>query len=142
MSSLPAIRQLYADYLEKTVRLEQKRQPGEGLLGMGRSPAQDACHDQFASDLTSALGRIADTGLSSNELKEILAYIYWTPLEHRDNRMAYWMLLAVHGLTVVLISGLAQRDAAELWGRYRDAYPRFERLPAQKQVLNALHSRA
>lgn len=141
MTSLQAIRQLYTDYLEKTVQLEQRRKPGEGLLGIGGGPKQDPCHDQFVADLTSALGKIADTRLASNELKEILEYIYWAPLAYRDNQMAYWMLLAVQGLTVELISGLARQDAAELWDRYRDAYPRFERLPVQKQVLNALHSR-
>lgn len=140
MTSLQAIQQLYADYLEKTAQLKRQRHLGEGLLGIGGGSTQDPCHDQFVADLKSALSRVTDTRLASNELKEILEYIYWTPLDNRDNQMAYWMLLAVQGLTVTLISGLERRDAAELWNRYQDSYPRPERLPTQKQVLNALHS--
>ena len=142
MTSLQAIQQLYADYLEKTVQLKRQRQLGEGLLGIGEGSKQDPCHDQFVADLTSALSRITDTRISSNELTGILEYIYWTPLDNRDNQLAYWMLLAVQGLTVALISGLERRDAEKLWNRYQDSYPRFERLPTQKRVLNALRFRA
>ena len=59
-------------------------------------------------------------------------------MEHREPLSAFWMLKAVHGLTLDLIGHLSPADAAELLKAYKDTYPRPERLPAQKKVLAAL----
>ena len=72
----------------------------------------------------------------------LMGCMYEIPLRHRDNSLAYWMLLAVQGLTAELVSHLGARDASELLRWFRDAYPRFERMPAQKKVLSALKARA
>ena len=72
------------------------------------------------------------------ETRELLAYIYAAPREHREPLSAYWMLLAVHGLTPDLAAALPREDAAILRRRYEADYPRRVRLPAQKKVLAAL----
>ena len=141
-TELETIQRLYEDYLQKTEELERQRKPGDGLLGMGGGPDQDVCHDKFAEELTAVMQELAQFPVPSGDLHEILEYMYGVPLRHRDNSLAYWMLLAVQGLTAQLISHLEPRDASELLGWYRAAYPRFERLPVQKKVLSALKARA
>jgi len=141
-TDLETIQRLYGDYLEKTEELERQRKPGDGLLGMGGGPDQDACHDKFVGDLTAAMEELSQSGAPSGALRAILEYMYEIPLRHRDNSLAYWMLLAVQGLTAELVSHLGARDASELLRWFRDAYPRFERMPAQKKVLSALKARA
>ena len=141
-TELETIQRLYGDYLDKTEELERQRKPGDGLLGMGGGPDRDVCHDAFVRDLTAAMQELAQSAVPSDDLRGILEYMYEIPLRHRDNSLAYWMLLAVQGLTAELIPRLEPRDASELLRRYRDAYPRFERLPVQKNVLSSLKARA
>lgn len=136
MTLLEELQSLYAGYLIKAQQLERERKPADGLLGMGNGPASDPCHDRFAQELESLLRRM--DSLPSSELFQALSWIYNAPLSHRDIPTAYWMLQAVHGLTVPLIPRLSPEDARALRMQYQEAYPRWERLPAQKQVLAAL----
>lgn len=138
MAGLEHIRQLYEDYLTEVARLERERKPGEGLLGMGGGPANDPCHDRFVQDLETQLQALLEARLPSDQVRAVLEYIYHIPVEHRDSRTAYWMLIAVHGLTLDLIGQITSADAQTLWTGYKAAYPRWERLPVQKQVFSAL----
>jgi hypothetical protein len=54
----------------------------------------------------------------------VLAFIYDTPLLHKDNTLAYWMLQAVQSLTEKTIGFLTPEDAAALSSSYREAYPK------------------
>ena len=58
------------------------------------------------------------------------------------NYAVYWMLGAVHGKTMGLISRLTPESAGRLLARYEGAYPRREQLPVQKKVAAALKKRA
>lgn len=140
MDALETIQALCQAYLAECARLERERGTWDGLFGMGGGPKNDPCHDAFAHDLDAALRRAA--ALPSGEVRPILDYLYRLPLAHRDDQAAYWMLLAVHGLTTELAGGLNRADAAALLAQYRADYPRRERLPAQRRVLDALRARA
>ena len=136
MELLEELQSLYTGYLLKTQQLERDRKPADGLLGMGSGPAADPCHDRFAQELEALLHRM--DSLPSSQLFQALSFIYTAPFAHRGNPSAYWMLQAVHGLTVPLIPRLSPEDAQALRTQYQEDYPRWERLPAQKQVLAAL----
>lgn len=138
MTGLEKIRRLYQDYLTEVERLERERKPGEGLLGMGGGPADNPCHDRFAQDLETELRALSEAHLPPDQVRAVLEYVYHVPLEHRDSKTAYWMLAAVHSLTLDLAGQLAPADAKSLRSQYTRDYPRWERLPAQKRVLSAL----
>ena len=138
MADADGIRSLYETYIETVETLERNRKPGEGLFGLKKGPADDPCHDRFADELSAALAAYAAQEPASAELAETLSYMYTLPPEHREPQSVYWMLVAVHGLTLDLIGGLAPADAAALRAVYEKAYPRWERLPVQKKVLAAL----
>ena len=135
---MTAIQALYEAYIAKAKQLERDRKPGDGLLGMTSGPKDDPCHKQFAADLEQLLQEMQASGPSSIEVKEALSYIYRAPLEHREPLTAYWMLQAVHGMTVELAGLLAAQDAQELRDAYVKDYRRWERLPAQQKALAAL----
>lgn len=139
MEALLRIQHLYTEYLTQVYQLEQNRGMGDGLLGMGKGPADDPCHDRFAELLEAELQAFSAHIPSPEEVRSVLEYIYRIPLEHRKLRTAYWMLLAVHGLTLSLIDQLSSSAAEELWFWYGKEYPRWDRLPVQKRVLSALN---
>lgn len=138
MTTLDGIRCLYTGYLSEARLVEQERKPTDGLLGFGPKPADAPCHDRFAKDLESLLDAIMEEEPGPALVREVLTYIYRAPLENREPLSAYWMLLAVHGLTVGLIDKLDRADAEKLWKQYQKDYPRWDRLPAQEEVLSLL----
>ena len=138
MDERNAVRQLYADYLERAHQVERDHKPGDGLFGFGSKPSDDPCHSQFAQELEECLKKLAAEAPSSTVVREVLDSIYEAPGENRDFLSAYWMLVAVQGVTLDLIPLLAPADAEALWRRYKKMYPRWERLPAQEKVHAAL----
>ena len=139
MDTLERIRQLYQDYVAEIKSLEANRKLADGLLGIGRGPADHPCNDRFAGSLEAELKKFADQPPAPGETKAVLELIYQTPLEHQSLKTAYWMLLAVQGLTLELIPALSAEEAEALWRWYSEAYPRWDRLPVQNQVLKKLN---
>ena len=139
---LHEIRRIYNEYLAETIRLETAHKPTEGLMGFGRGPGSDVCHDQFSDRLEKALGDITADGPSSQEAFAALRFVYDAPMANKNNQLAYWMLQAVHALTGQLIGFLSPEDAAVLWTQYKELYPRATRLPAQKKIAALLQAKA
>ena len=76
------------------------------------------------------------------QAEEILACVYFAPQARAERQDAvYWMLTAVHGMTVGLVSRLTPDAAGRLLARYQAAYPRREQLPAQRKAASALKKR-
>ena len=129
---------LYDRYIDEAEQAEMERRPGDGLLGIGKTPDNDPCHDRFVNDLETIISHLSEDGRDSSEMLEQLLFIYKAPLEHRKPASVYWMLLAVHGMTLPMIRGLDVADAESLSQWYKEKYPRRERFPAQKQVIKTL----
>lgn len=142
MTELSDIRALYEAYIAEVERLERERKPGEGIFGLKGGPADDPCHDRFVDQLRTLLGAFASEAHSPDELRDALSYIYSVPLAHREPRSAYWMLIAVHGLTQALAEKLDPPSAQALRRQYEKDYPRWERLPVQRQLLELLKKRS
>ena len=138
MSGLDAVQALYEAYIAKAEQLERDRKPGEGLFGFGKSPKDDPCHERFAADLQALLKDVLAGNPAPDEVREILRYIYFTPQEHTEPLSVYWMLQAVHGMTVDLAARLTPQDARSLRDEYVKAYRRWDRLPSHKKALAAL----
>lgn len=140
---LEEIISLYEAYLEEFYQLERKRKPMEGAFGFGGGPKNYPCHDRFAGDLEQLLQRFAAQSPSSAEAGEALHYIYFTaPERWKAEPSVYWMLMAVHSLTMDLIRLTEPSEAAPLYDAYQSAYPRRSRLPAQDKLLALLKKRA
>ena len=138
-SEMPArLRGLYADYCAKVAQLERERKPGAGIFGMKGGPADDPCHERFAEDLRVLLESFGAARPSGGELRDVLAWIYDAPQRDRAPKCAYWMLVAVQGLTRPLLGDLAPEDAAALRRQLEKAYPRYARMPVQNELLREL----
>ena len=136
------IRTIYNDYLSDTIRLEETQKPTDGLFGFGKRADSDPCHDRFCERLELALNELAATEPSSKTAFSVLSFVYEAPQLHKDNKQAYWMLLAVHGQTDGLIRFLSKENAAELSAWYNNAYPKRVLLPVQKTLVAHLQAQA
>jgi len=131
------IQKIYEDYLEKTIQLNRNRKLGEGIFGSA-GPKTDPCHGVFADTVKTTLDAAAREGISSAEAREILAYMFKTPVEQQKNQLAYWMLLAVHGAALNLAERLDAPDAEPLLALYLRLYPKYQWLPVQNQLVGIL----
>lgn len=133
---------LYEGYLNEFRRMEQGRRPFEGVFGLGGGPQSYPCHGKFAEDLERLLKDFAARDPSSEQVGQVLDYIYFTaPVRWKAEPAVDWMLIAVHGLTLELIPLLDAGDAEPLGRAYQDAYPRRSRLPVQTKLVAALQKR-
>lgn len=140
---LDEIISLYEAYLEEFYQLERKRKPMEGAFGFGGGPNNYPCHSRFAEDLEQLLQRFAAQSPSSQEVGEVLRYIYFTAPENwQVEPSVYWMLMAVHSLTMELVQLTDSSEAGPLYDTYRSVYPRRSRLPAQEKLLALLKKSA
>ena len=142
MNELELIQGICEGYIAYAEELERKRKPTDGLLGMGSKPADDPCHDRFAEDMEKALNDMASQSPSSETVYSVLSYIYHLPVQHREPASIFWMLCAVHGLTLDMTKLLGTDDALALKKQYSADFSRWERLPAQQKVYKALKQSA
>lgn len=142
-SEAPArLRGLYERYLREVEQLELNRKPGAGYFGIKGGVADDPCHERFAEALRGFYTDFAAGEPSSAAARELMACACTLPKEAETPRAAFWMLLAVQGLTLPLVGLLDASDAAALCALYESTYRRSERLPVQIKLIKALKARA
>ncbi len=133
---------LYESYLKEAALAEYNRKPGAGIFGLKGGPADDPCHDRFAEALRLFYDELTAQKADSGTVRELMEYACAAPLRFREPRTAYWMLLAVQGLTQPLIGLLSAQDARTLAELYEKSYKRRERLPVQIKLIKALRAAA
>ena len=135
------VKKLYEEYIAEAEKLERDRKPTDGLFGMGKKTSDDPCHERFANELEAVLKSMTESKPEPEKVYEVLDYIYRMPDEHKEPITVYWMLSAVHALTIELIALLDKNYAEKLYTQYRKAVPRWKRLPVQKKVYSELDKR-
>ena len=132
------IRAIYDDYIADVKQLIANRKPTDGLMGFGKRAGDDICHGRFADRIGQKLNEIAQASPSSEEACAVIRFVFETPSEYKKDSLAYLMLLAVQGLTEVLIPFLSKEDAAALSSIFSDLYPKYSYLPSQKKLAGQL----
>ena len=139
---LARLRALYEGYLTEAEAAERSAAPGAGLFGFGKGPEDDPCHDRFVAALRAFYEELAILKTQSGTVRELMEYACAAPRENPRPRSAYWMLIAVQGLTIPLAERLNPADAGALAELYEKSCRRSERLPVQKQLIDALRAAA
>ena len=138
---LARMERLTEDYLADADKQERSRKPNE-LFGLKFGPSDDPLHDRFAKEMAALLSDFASEKPDSAALRPVLEKLLRAAKETPEPKSAYWMLVAVQGLSRELIPGLNREDAAALMKDYEKTWPRHTRLPVQDDVLKALKKAA
>jgi len=133
---------IYEAYLAKTILLERDQKPGAGWFGLKGGVADDPCHDRFAEELHGFFTELSGSGADSAAVREIMEYVLSAPQKADAPRAAYWMLIAVQGLTRPLLPLLSPADAGAVGALLERLFPRSQRLPVQDKLLRELRRRA
>ena len=138
---LAALEQAFAVYRQEIEACEKKSRPTDGLLGFGHSLKDDSCHDRFDGRVEQAVRDIRSAGPSSETAGQAVRMLILRDDGPAWPLAAQWMLRAVERHSTALIPLLDAAAAAALEKEYAARYPRWDRLPAQKEVLKALKLR-
>jgi hypothetical protein len=140
--ALVRLRTLYEAYLDKTAAVERSQKFGAGWFGLKGGVADDPCHDRFADELRAYFEELAQSGADSAAVREVMEYVISAPQTADAPRAAYWMLIAVQGLTQPLLPLLSATDAQTVGELLEKLFPSSKRLPVQDKLLRELRKRA
>ena len=139
---LEEVIRVYEAYVEDFRRRDKDRKPFDGVFGLRGGPQDYPCHEQFTQNLEDKLKELQSQSMDPVEMAEILRFIYCVaPVRWESETAVYWMMLAVHGLTLELIPEMDPAMARTLYDEYRKQFPRRLRLPVQVKVVDALKKR-
>lgn len=138
MSASATVERIIDEYITSCNALIANAKPTDGLLGLGRDPGSDKCHDAFFEALERATAEMAAEPISAEEAYDAVLLLFRALKERSCPDMARWSLAAAHKAALPLIPLLrdGQREQLRQW--YDDRIPRRERLPIQKAVYKAL----
>ena len=136
-----ALEQAYLDYRTELETAEKKSRPTDGLFGIGRTIGDDACHEHFDARVRQAAESAAEGKPSGDEAREAVRTLLLWEGDAPWPLSAQWMLRAAERHSLPLIPLLRPEDAEDILKAYGSRYPRWDRLPAQKQVFAALKAK-
>ena len=138
---LAALEKAFQDYREDLEKAQRRTKPTDGLLGFGRSLKDDACHDRFDERIEEAVASLCTLPPSPEDAEKAVRMLLLQ--ERMDLPLsAEWMLRAAERHALSLIPFLAPPAASQILADYQKRYRPWDRLPKQKEVLQALKKQA
>ena len=141
MAELQQLEQIYEEYEAKLETAERQAGLFAGAFNMGDDPRKDACNQNFYDKLGNWVMEFKDAGATPQEAAQGVDFILEYPFRHRESG-TYWMTYAAQQHAMALIPLLEQQEAGALAGRFAKLYPKKERLPVQRRLLEALEEQA
>jgi len=135
-----ALSRAFAEYRQDVEDFERKSRPTDGLFGFGRSLQNDACNDRFDKAVELAVTGLVSAGPSAADAERAVRMVLTQDLRAWP-LASQWMLRAAERHCILLVPFLAPAAAAALEKEYAGRYRRYERMPVQKQLLQALKKR-
>ena len=123
-------------FLEALRQEEKDRRPGDGLLGFGPKPGDAPSHSAFDRRVAALLGETGERG--GPETGDAVELLLRAVEEEPWPEAARWTLIAAQRHALPLIPEMNPEQAAALAAWYEKRWPRFSRLPVQREVLRAL----
>lgn len=135
------LKEIYDNYVQKVAKVMDNASAFDGFWGWGDDPKKDPCHMEFYEAVESFLQALLKQQPSEDVLFDVADRIIRTAADHKGTA-AYWYMFAVHGLCKDLIPLLTPAHCALLREFYDEHYPKFDRMPVQRDLYKLLKKRA
>lgn len=133
--------EIYEVYIQRSDKVLQDASAFAGVWGMGEDPKNHPCHMKFYKAVEAFLKNFLQTEHSEETVYEVTDWILRAPANHRDEAV-FWYMFAAHGLCKPLIPLLSPDHCAVLRDFYDAHYPKFDRMPVQRDLYKLLKKRA
>ena len=135
------LREIYETYVQKVAKVMDNSSAFDGFWGWGDDPKKDPCHMEFYETVEAYLQALLKQQPSEDVLFDVADRIIRTAFDHKGTA-AYWYMYAAHGLCKDLIPLLTPAHCAVLRDFYDEHYPKFDRMPVQRDLYKLLKKRA
>lgn len=135
------LKEIYDNYVQKVAKVMDNASAFDGFWGWGDDPKKDPCHMEFYEAVESFLQALLKQQPSEDVLFDVADRIIRTAFDQKGTA-AYWYMFAVHGLCKDLIPLLTPAHCAQLREFYDEHYPKFDRMPVQRDLYKLLKKRA
>jgi len=136
------LHEAFADYRQDLEAYERSRRPADGLLGFGRTMANDPCHDRLDEKVKRAAEGLRAENPPPESAEEMVRLLLLREDLSAWPVAAQWMIRALERHALPLIPFLTPETAGDISRAYEQRYRRWERLPVQKQLCRALQERS
>lgn len=134
---LTKLKAIYADYNTAVQEVRKNARAFDGILGLGKDPRKDACHDAYYQAVGQWVTEFLAAGPAQEELLEAALYITETPKAY-EGKECYWYMYASHGHLKPIIPLLTPESRATVAERLEGSYHKRDRMPLQKEILKLL----
>lgn len=141
MAELQQLELIYQEYESRLADAASKAGLFAGAFNMGDDPRKDACNQIFYEKLEQWTDAFLAAAPTPEDAAQACDRILFYPVRNRQSA-TYWMAFAAQKCALALIPLLSSGDAADLRREFLAQFPREERMPVQRQVLQALSERA
>ncbi len=138
MSLTDEFRQMLAEYDENVGEVERKKRPLDGILGFGRVPANDPCHEALDKKAEELVARALAEGTEGREADELTGALLRAESRYTGPSYAGMTLIALQRHAKDLIPRMSPEGRRELLAWYEKQYPRRTRFPIQKEICGLL----
>lgn len=138
MTPLEELKARYAQY-EKELTAAHQAHPFGGYLGFGTDARRDPCNMRFYEDVQAWTAELAAACPDPDTAAQVVEWLLFAP-EGRQKELAFPFLVATQGHARMLIGALSDADRAAFAARYDKAFPKYQRLPVQKEILKMLRA--
>ena len=142
MKASEEFQRVLAAYQEDLQRLADSLRPGDGILGFGRKPGDDPCHERFDEETAKLAESWAQPSSDREEAAELARRILRCDQELTLPVYAQVMLIAIQRHVLLLIPRLTEPEAREIRLWFEKQYPYFRRVPVQQEILKALKAKS
>lgn len=143
MSRLEELQEIYTEYIDDMQAAVKKTKITGGVKSVFTGRTVDPRQELFHKEVSKKMKKILEEEPSCEEAARISDYILHAHEEILEETPAWYMLIAMHGQVLELVSFLEPAQAKQMYEAYEAAFPnKRTRYPVQDDLLKALKKRA
>ena len=134
---LTQLKTLFADYNAAVQEVRKKARAFDGILGLGKDPRKDPCHEQFYNAVGKWTEDFLATEPSQEDLKAAALFLIEEPKNY-EGKECFWFMFAAQGHIKPMIGTMCPETSQMIKASLEAAYKKRDRMPLQKELLKLL----
>ena len=134
---LTQLKTLFTDYDAAVRAVRKKARAFDGILGLGKDPRKDPCHEQFYNAVGKWTEDFLATEPSQEDLKAAALFLIEEPKNY-EGKECFWFMFAAQGHIKPMIGAMSPENRQAVKASLEATYKKRERMPLQKELLKLL----
>lgn len=134
---LTQLKTIFTDYDAAVREVRKKARAFDGILGLGKDPRRDPCHEQFYNAVGKWAEEFLATEPSQEDLKAAALLLVEEPKNY-EGKESFWFMFAAQGHIKPLIGPMSPENCRVVKASLEANYKKRDRMPLQKELLKLL----